>query len=234
MREKKSGMMNDNQHDIESGKISNLIFDFDGTLANTSRLIVATMQKSVKDFGLPYRTDEQIKATIGVRLEEIPSILWPEIKGIGESFADVYRNNFKELKDQFPVTLYPGVKQTLQELKEKGYQMAIATSRSHRSVVDLATKLGIMEYFVYILGGDDVLEGKPNPESIFKILSGMGWKAGETIMIGDMSVDILMGKNAGTITCGVTYGNGKLPELEESGADYIISEFPEISNVLKC
>ena len=77
--------------------IRNLIFDFDGTIADTSKLIVATMQKSIGIAKLPYRNEDQIKATIGYRLEEIPSILWPDlssIKNFGESVAAIYRKNF--------------------------------------------------------------------------------------------------------------------------------------------
>ena len=213
-------------------KIKNIIFDFDGTLADTSKLIVATMQKSIHDYGLPFRNDEEIKATIGVRLEEIPSILWPSVKGIGEYFADIYRRNFQELKDKIPVTLYNGVKETLSGLKEEDCKTAIATSRSHQSVDELVQQLGIRDCFDYLLGGNDVLEGKPNPESIYKILSEMDWEAEKTLMIGDMSVDILMGKNAGIKTCGVTYGNGTRINLEEAGADFIISDIRKIIEIL--
>lgn len=213
-------------------KINNIIFDFDGTLADTSKLIVATMQKSARDCGLPFRTEERIKATIGVRLEEIPALLWPSFNGLGESFADVYRKNFELLKDTYPVCVFPGVRETLSRLKEKGYKIAIATSRSHRSVEELTNQLGIKDYFSYFLGGNDVSEGKPHPESINKILRETGWKSDETLMVGDMSVDIMMGKNAGIDTCGVTYGNGNRLELEKAGADYIISDFPEIKDFL--
>ena len=213
-------------------KIKNIIFDFDGTLADTSKLIVATMQKSIHDYGLPFRNDEEIKATIGVRLEEIPSILWPSVKGIGEYFADIYRRNFQELKYKIPVTLFKGVKETLSGLKEEDCKTAIATSRSHHSVDELAQQLGIRDCFDYLLGGNDVLEGKPNPESIYKILSEMGWEAEKSLMVGDMSVDILMGKNAGIKTCGVTYGNGDRINLEEAGADFIISDIRKIIEIL--
>ena len=209
--------------------IKNIIFDFDGTLANTSKLIVATMQKSIQDCGFPYRTEEQIKSTIGVRLEEIPSILWPSYKNIGKNFAATYRHNFETLKDKTPISLFPGVIETLSLLKEEGYQMAIATSRSHRSVEELTEKLEIRDFFIYILGGDDVLEGKPNPESIYKIMADMEWKNLETLMVGDMPVDILMGKYAGIRTCGVTYGNGKAIEMEEVRPDLIIDSFKELS-----
>lgn len=213
-------------------QIKNIIFDFDGTLADTSKLIVATMQKTINDYGLPYREEKQIKATIGVRLEEIPTILWPSLKDLGEPFAAEYRKNFKILKDKISVTLFPGVKETLSKLKYQGYQMAIATSRSHRSVEELTQQLGIGDYFDYLLGGNNVSEGKPNPESIYKILSEMDWMSDETLMVGDMPVDILMGKFAGIQACGVTYGNGKILELEEAGADYIISDFATLPKIL--
>ena len=60
------------------------------------------------------------------------------------------------------------------------------------------------------------------------MLSALGFKASETLVVGDMNVDILMGKNAGAKTCGVTYGNGTKEELEEAGADYIIDSFDEL------
>ena len=213
-------------------KIKNIIFDFDGTLADTSKIIVATMQKSINDYGLPFRNEEQIKATIGVRLEEIPSLLWPSFIGLGESFASIYRENFEELKNKIQVNLYPGVKETIIKLREENYRLAIATSRSHRSVDELTHKFGIKDYFDFILGGDNVNEGKPNPESINKILSEMNWKPNETMMVGDMTVDIKMGKNSGVKTCGVTYGNGKALELKDAGADYIISDFSKLIDKL--
>ena len=213
-------------------QIRNIIFDFDGTLADTSKLIVATMHKSIKEYGLPSRTEEQIRATIGVRLEEIPSILWPSHKDIGVIFAMVYRKNFEELKKKIQITLFEGVKESLSELYDKGYQMAVATSRSHRSVEDLVKRFGINDAFVYILGGDDVSIGKPNPESIYKIMSERDWNPTNTLMVGDMPVDIKMGKMAGLMTCGVTYGNGEAIELENAGANFMISTFKEIFNIL--
>ncbi|MCH5240525.1 MAG: HAD family hydrolase [Muribaculaceae bacterium] len=214
-------------------KVQNLIFDFDGTLADTSKLIVATMQKSIEELGLPTRTEDEIKATIGIRLEEIPSYLWPDIDGLGEKVAAVYRRNFELLKDKISVELFHGVKETLQNLSDKGIKMAIATSRSLHSVEQLSEQLGIRKYFDYLLGGDSVCQGKPNPESIYKILNSIGGEAEKSMMIGDMSVDIMMGKNAGTKTCGVTYGNGKSTELKKAGADFIINSFLELPGTLE-
>lgn len=213
-------------------KIRNLIFDFDGTLADTSDLIVATMQKSVQDLGLPPKSRQEMKATIGVRLEEIPAILWPAIENLGKPFSDIYRKNFEITKDKIPVTLFPGVKATLERLKLENYQMAVATSRSHRSVEMLSEDLGIKDCFRCLIGGDDIKEGKPHPESVLRIMKEMNWKGEETMMVGDMPVDIIMGKNAGVSTCGVAYGNGNSKDLEEAWANFIISRFPDLIKIL--
>lgn len=215
-------------------QIKNIIFDFDGTLADTSNLIVATMQKTASDLGLPCRTEDRIKSTIGLRLEEIPPILWTDTNVSGEIFAEVYRKNFEDLKYKFPVTLFPYVKETLSKIKEdnSNFYLAVATSRSHKSVEELLDQLNIKEYFDYILGGNDVIEGKPNPESIFKILSRINGSSEDTLMVGDMKVDMIMGKNAGVNTCGVTYGNGKKTELQEAEANFIIESFKDLLEVL--
>ena len=65
-----------------------------------------------------------------------------------------------------------------------------------------------------LVGADDVEKAKPNLEPVLQTLSSLGFKASETLVVGDMDVDILMGKNAGAKTCGVTYGNGTKRELK--------------------
>jgi len=78
-----------------------------------------------------------------------------------------------------------------------------------------------------------VKEAKPKPEPVLKTLAAMQFAASETLVVGDMSVDILMGANAGTKTCGVTWGNGSREELKEAGADYIIDRMEELIEVSK-
>ena len=70
--------------------------------------------------------------------------------------------------------------------------------------------------------------GKPAPDPVLKILHTCGWKASNTITVGDAPVDILMGRAAGTLTCAVTYGNGTRNELEAAAPNFIIDSFDEI------
>ena len=110
--------------------------------------------------------------------------------------------------------------------------MAIASSRSHKSLDEYVEQFGLQDCFGMLIGGDDVEHGKPAPEPVLTILKGLGWKAGETLTVGDAPVDIQMGRAAGTRTCAVSYGNGTEQELEAALPDYIIAEFPALTALI--
>lgn len=213
-------------------KYNNVIFDFDGTLADTARLTVETMHRTNSTLNLPEKSDEECKAMIGYRLEEIPLMLWPDIPGLSERYAATFREIYKSTKESFSVQTYPHVPDTLAMLRDNGIRMAIASSRSKTSLLELCSELHISEYFHMVVGGGDVKAGKPAPDPVNLILAAQGWNTDETLVTGDMNVDILMGKGAGTDTCGVTYGNGSVAELEEARADYIVSDFPALKSIL--
>lgn len=213
-------------------KYRNIIFDFDGTLADTAELTVETMHRTNRAMNLPDKSDAECKAMIGYRLEEIPSILWPDMPDLSERYAATFREIYKSAKEDFKVGTYPGVSDTLTRLKRDGIRMAVASSRSKVSLIDLCFELHIVDFFQMIVGGGDVKNGKPAPDPVNLVLVTQGWDKDETLVVGDMNVDILMGKAAGTNTCGVTYGNGSVAELREAGADYLISDFAALSNIL--
>ena len=110
--------------------------------------------------------------------------------------------------------------------------LTIASSRSHVSLVELSHNMGIADCISYLIGADDVKEAKPMPEPVLKTLAAMRFPASETLVVGDMAVDILMGANAGAKTCGVTWGNGRREELEQAGADYIIDRMEELLHII--
>ena len=213
-------------------KYRNIIFDFDGTLADTAELTVETMHKTNRALNLPDKSDAECKAMIGYRLEEIPSILWPEMPDLSERYAATFREIYKSTKEDFKVRTYPEVSDTLTRLKRDGIRMAVASSRSKVSLLDLCNELRIADYFQMIVGGGDVYNGKPAPDPVNLVLATQGWDKDETLVVGDMSVDILMGKAAGAATCGVIYGNGSVAELRDVGADYLISDFSELKDLL--
>ena len=123
--------------------------------------------------------------------------------------------------------LYPHVKETLEDLKKRGVTLTIASSRSHASLTQYVENLGLSSSISYILGADDVKNGKPDPEAVNRILGIFHFKPEETIVVGDTVYDIMMGRNAGTLTCGVTYGNGSRESLAD--ADWLIDDFGDLT-----
>lgn len=206
-----------------------IILDFDGTLADTASVIIQTMQATISELGLPTRTDEQCSAMIGLRLIEIPPVLFPECDLDAELYATTYRRLFHIYNTEDAVVLYPGVIDTLTELKKRGFTLTIASSRSHASLAEYIEKLGLSHLICHVLGADDVTKGKPDPEPVNRTLEKFGFKADEAIVVGDTVFDIQMGHNAGTRACGVTYGNGSRESLAE--ADWIIDDFRKLLEI---
>ena len=211
-----------------------IIFDFDGTLGDTRRNIVRTMQMTIAELHLPNRSEEECAATIGLPLVGCFETMFPDLqKENVQTCADTYRRIFAENLQTLKPQLFPGVNDTLAKLSEQGYTLTIASSRSHASLAELTNDMGIADCISYLIGADDVEKAKPDPEPVLNTLNAMRFEASQALVVGDMAVDILMGANAGAKTCGVTWGNGSREELEQAGANYIIDSIEELIAVLK-
>ena len=98
--------------------------------------------------------------------------------------------------------------------------------------IGLLEMMGVRQLFAMIVGVDDVAHAKPHPEAVLRILDAMDMDREVTLMVGDMPVDIAMGRNAGIRTCAVTYGNSSRMEIIESHPDFIIDGFDELTRVI--
>ena len=211
-----------------------IVFDFDGTLGDTKRNIVTTMQMTIAELHLPNRSEEECAATIGLPLAGCFRTLFPDIQEeLIPRCAETYRRFFNENLKTIQPEAFPGVVETLSILHQKGFVLTIASSRSHNSLTELTQNMGIANYISYILGADDVKEAKPKPEPVLKTLKAMNFEPSQALVVGDMAVDIQMGANAGAKTCGVTWGNGTKDELENAGATFIIDRMEEILKIVE-
>jgi Predicted phosphatases len=187
------------------------------------------MQMAISEMQLPSRTEAECASTIGLPLAGCFKTLFPDIQEeLIPRCAETYRRIFNENLQKITPEAFPGVVKTLKALKEQGFVLTIASSRSRNSLTELTRDMGIADYISYLIGADDVKEAKPRPEPVLKTLAAMQFDASETLVVGDMAVDILMGANAGTKTCGVTWGNGSREELTEAGANVIIDSMEEL------
>lgn len=199
-----------------------IIFDFDGTLGDSQKLITDTMLATIERLNLPMRSREECARTIGLPLKECFSSIIPMTDEQAEECAEVYSEIFNMKNVPGAVTVFPGVIETLERLSAQGILMSIASSRSHRTLAKLMDELDLSKYITYLIAADDVVEKKPAAESVLKTLRHFNVEAHETLVVGDTEFDILMGRNAGTHTCGVTYGNGSKESLEAAKAEWIV------------
>ena len=210
-----------------------IIFDFDVTIADTKKTIVVSKQETLRQMGLNVADEQACADTIGMSAKIGFQKLCPELS---DDMIDIcmkkYREIFNEMKKAVPPVLFPNMIETLNKLKEKGIVCTIATSRGRKSLIEFLESLNIAEYFSYLLAAEDTPHLKPNAEPIKKTLNDLSYNVENTLVVGDMPFDILMGKNAGVYTCGVTYGVSNKNSLLEAGADWIIDGISDILEII--
>ena len=210
-----------------------VIFDFDGTLADTKENIILTFQMTMKELGVEIKSRQECAATIGLTLEDAFKVLYPGMAA--EKYAllrDTYRRIFKENRKILVPGLFPEVMETLEELQRRGYLMSIASSRQSPSLQSFLEDMKIAHLFEYAVGGDNVEHPKPAPDAVLQILRHYNLSAEEAFVVGDMPFDINMATNAGVKSCGVTWGNADAAQLKESGANYVIDKMSQLLEIL--
>ena len=206
-----------------------IILDFDGTLGDTRANIILTMSQALARRGYPVASEEAIAATIGLRLENCVEQLVPGIsKADALECARTYRELFEVNRKLLVPKLFPEVKETLTRLKQQGFVLTVASSRSSGSLNEFLEEMGVAGCISYVLGANNVTHAKPHPEPVLKTLAELGFTPEETLVVGDMPVDIQMGQGAGARTCAVTYGNSPRADLEAVHPDFIIDSFAEL------
>ncbi len=213
-------------------KAKAILFDFDGTIADTAAGIVATMKETFKEMSLPIPADEEMLATIGIPLYDALKML----NHLDDDGAQLATKTYERLFPKFEATvvkIFPGVKDTLEWLASQGYRMAIVTSRNLASLDMIMDRHGINKYFETKITATDKLTPKPAPDMVNALLQRMHLSKEEAIVVGDTSFDIDMGNNAGCRTVAVTYGNHPKERLMASKPTYMIDSFIELKDVLK-
>lgn len=209
--------------------ITTLLFDFDGTLADTNELIIATFQH-VLDQHFPGRFQrEEILPFIGPSLEDTFSSIAPEMT---DQLIDEYRTWNKANHDDF-VTAFEGVADTLHRLHENGVKMAVVSTKK-RDMVERGLRLiGIDSYFETVIGLDDVTNAKPDPEPLILALERLDRTPEEALMIGDNFHDILGGQNAGVRTAAVAWALKGEDYLQTFKPDFMLHHMSDLYDVLK-
>ena len=209
-----------------------ILFDFDGTLVNTNDVILASWQHTYRHYLGHEMPVDHITSCFG---EPLLLTMEREFPGVDpQESADVYRQFPLENADKL-VTIFPGIKELLADLKAAGYVLGIVTSRTRESALRYMDMFGITSYFSDLVTCDDTTVHKPNPEPILLAMSKLGASAEESIMIGDSPFDIKCANNAGVdsvmvnwrITCDET------SVIDDAKVDYWIHQPSDLVELLK-
>lgn len=203
-----------------------IIFDFDGTIADTSEGILRTTEETLRKMGLPVCDDEAVKRCIGLPLKGHLAAAGVPEERLDEA-VDVYHELFYIVAPGC-IQIFSGVKESLKELKSKGFRMSIATSRGSHSLDLLLNEHGIREYFEVLGTVDCVTRPKPSPDLVLWVLDKSGASPADAIVVGDTTFDIMMGAAAGCRTCAVTYGNHTREMLLTASPDFVVDNLREL------
>ena len=211
-----------------------ILFDFDGTLANTTPLILATFHKTLGHFA-PDRTftDQDIINTFGLPLRQgLAELTGQQDEGVIDKMTEYYRHfNFAWHDDM--IRPFPGVKEGLAALHAACIPLVIVTSKFRQSCLRGLNCLGLAEYIDGIIGCQECTAHKPDPEPMEKGLELLGVPASRCLCVGDSPYDLVSGKAAGCKTVKVNW-TSFTPEFfaEFVEPDYTIDTLKELLHIL--
>jgi phosphoglycolate phosphatase len=210
--------------------VKGVIFDLDGTLANTPDAITAILQRILIDRDV-HVSAATARSLVGRPLEQsIAHLLGlsPGHPEVGSAARD-YHKLFREfVEGNVDALAYPGVGAGLARLRDGGRLLAVATSKPRRAAERILQLMGMASEFGAVAGDDTVPEGKPHPGMALYVAGRLGLEPAECVVVGDGVADIAMGMAAGMPTIGVSYGVATAAELAGAGADRIADTFGEL------
>ncbi len=209
-----------------------IVYDLDGTLADTAEDLVAALDWLLGRDGLAPLKVESAGSLVGAGARALikrgfaasGKTLDPE--AMEALFADFLAHYNAHIADR--TRLYPGVDRALAAFARAGWRQAVCTNKIEGSAKLLITKLGIAEHFAFICGQDTFGVGKPDAKPLLKTIAASGGASERAIMVGDSATDIKTARAAGLPVIAVDFGYSDAP-VAELGPDRVISHFDELA-----
>lgn len=208
--------------------IKGILFDLDGTLINTNMLIINSFKYVFKENLDLIVEDNEIVQYFG---EPLAYTMAKYTKDRVEELVEKYVEYSLSIHDEYTES-FKGVEEGLIILREKGYKLAIVTSKRRTTALRGLRLFDLEKYFEVIVSPEDTEKHKPEGEPVLKACELLNLKPEEVVMVGDSHNDILCGKNAGSKTCLVKYTALPLEKLLEHKPDYVIDSVEEILNII--
>jgi phosphoglycolate phosphatase len=181
-----------------------VIFDWDGTLMNSTSIIARSLQRACADIGIAVPSEEDALFVIGLNMQDSFARVAPGLDREGQArLSERYRHHF--LADEHEIPLFAGVPQMLSELHTRGWRLAVATGKARRGLERALDASGLRSWFEATRCADEGF-AKPHPDMLLMLLDMTGVQPHRALMVGDTTHDLELAANAGVDALAVSYG----------------------------
>lgn len=208
-----------------------IAFDWDGTLFDSTQIIVRCIQAAVRDVGGTVPTDEAAAYVIGMALPQALAHAAPDVP-LDQRNELGLRYRYHYLHHQDDIALFDGVLPLLHALRERGHLITVATGKSRRGLDEALHSVQLRGVFDGSRTADETA-GKPSPLMLKELMAEFGVAPQRTLMIGDTTHDLQMALNAGCASVGVTYGAHTPEAFEALGPLCIADSVPQLDAWLR-
>jgi phosphoglycolate phosphatase len=203
-----------------------IVFDWDGTLMDSTATIVKCIQASARDLGLPIPDDKAAAYVIGLGLQDAMQGALPDLDPkYYPRIVERYRYHY--LASDWQLTLFDGAREMLDELSQQGYFLAVATGKSRVGLNRALNEVKLLSLFNATRCADETFS-KPHPAMLHELTRELGQNMARTVMIGDTTHDLQMAINAGAAGIAVQYGAHSEAELKALNPLHSAKSIPEL------
>lgn len=207
-----------------------VLFDLDGTLLDSIRLIIDSYHHALAAHGLAPKTDEHWLAGIGTPLR-VQFREWAADPPLLEKLIETYRD-FNISNHDSRVSAYPGAVEMVRTVRRRGFQTGLVTSKQRAGAERGLRFLGLADEMDVIVAADDVTNPKPHPEPLFIAINQLGTTAESSIYVGDSVHDMESGRAAGVRTAAALWGPFERSLLARSGPDHWLEQPDDLLRVV--
>jgi phosphoglycolate phosphatase len=203
-----------------------IVFDWDGTLMDSTATIVNCIQAAARDLGLPVPDDQAAAQVIGLSLQQAMQAAVPNVDPkYYPQIIERYRHHY--LNQDSNLALFQGVREMLTDLSQQGYFLAVATGKSRVGLNRALDSSNLVSLFDATRCADETFS-KPHPAMLQELTRELGQEMNRTVMIGDTTHDLLLAQNAGASGVAVYYGAHPSHELDELNPLYAAKSVPDL------
>ena len=216
---------------MASNRFDLIVFDWDGTILDSTAAIVSAMQSACRDLGLPEPAAAIARQVIGLGLADALRIAAPDLTEENVPHLVVrYRHHY--LSGDRSLALFEGVEDMLGDLRTAGHLLAVATGKGRQGLNRALDHSGLGALFVASRCADECFS-KPHPQMLEELLAEFGVTEAAAVMIGDTSHDLLMARNAGVDAVAVTYGAHPVEHLQAHAPRVCAQDVAELDGWLR-